>query len=94
MENDLMYKLSNGCYMRIYMVESDPDCEYGFEYYDDSKALVDGGEFNTTSESPEPEEVLTEAMWWVDLDPTTISTELISEDAGYFYLEDNGFTGW
>lgn len=89
---DLMYKLSNGNYLRIYSLADDPECEYGYDYFDSSKKIIDGGAFNCNAGSKE--DVLVEAMGWCDLNPKTIQWKLISEEADTGYLEDEGFTGW
>lgn len=90
--DDLMYKLSNGNYIRIYSLADDPEYEYGYDYFDSSKKIIDGGVFNYDAGSEE--EVLVEAMGWCDLNPKKIQWELISEEADTGYLEDEGFTGW
>ena len=90
--DDLMYKLSNGNYMRIYSLADDPEYEYGYDYFDSSKKLIDGGCFNY--DAGDEEEVLIEALGWVDVNPKSVEWELIEEEADTGYLEDEGFTGW
>lgn len=87
-----MYQLSNGGYLRIYSLADDPEYEYGYDYFDSDKKLVDGGVFNLDAGSET--EVLEEAMSWCDLKPSELSWSLIEEDADCGYLEDEGFTGW
>ena len=89
---DLMYQLSDGSYLRIYSLADDPEYEYGYDYFDANKRLVDGGVFNLDAGSEE--EVLLEAMSWVDIDPKKITWSLIEEEADTGYLEDEGFLGW
>lgn len=90
--DDLMYQLSDGTYLRIYSLADDPEYEYGYDHFDSSKKLIDGGVFNLDAGSAE--DILLEAMDWCDLNHKKLKWKLITEQADTGYLEDEGFTGW
>ena len=48
---DLMYQLSDGSYLRIYSSADDPEYEYGYDYFDANKRMIDGGVFNLDAKS-------------------------------------------
>ena len=89
------YKLENGNYMRICGMCDDPDCEFGYDYFDGkTKRIIDGGVFNLEDDEERTvENVLKQALEWCDLDPN-IGSELEMEDCEYSDLEDLGFTGF
>ena len=86
--DDLLYELENGNFLFIQSVD-DPDCEYGYSYFDGkTKRLIDGGVFNLDAGSEK--EVLEEAMSWAGVTAGT-TYELVEEEAD---LESLGFTGF
>ena len=89
------YKLENGNYMRICGMCDDPECEFGYDYFDGkTKRIIDGGVFNLDEDDERTVEmVLKTALEWCDLDPNT-GSELEMEDCEYSDLEEMGFTGF
>lgn len=90
-----LYKLENGNHMRICGMCDDPDCEFGYDYFDGkTKKIIDGGVFNLDEDDERTvEAVLATAISWCDLDPN-IGFELEMEDCEYSDLEEMGFTGF
>ena len=90
-----LYRLENGNHLRIVNMCDDPDCEYGYDYFDGrTKKLIDGGVFNLEEdEEVTIDNVLKTAMEWCDVDPGS-SAELIMENCEYSDLEDLGYTGF
>jgi len=90
------YKLSNGNYIRVYNMCDDPECDYGYDYFNgETKRLIDGGVFNLEEGQEETaKEVLETAMKWCDIDTREVTAELVSTDIGYSDLEEKGYTGF
>lgn len=90
-----LYKLSNGNILRVCNMCDDPECEYGYDYFDcKTLKLIDGGMFNIDEPTEDIGVIVREAISWCSLDPDEIKWDLIMEDIGYGELEDLGYSGF
>ena len=89
-----LYVLSNGKVIRICNMIEEPDCDYGYDYFDgETKRLIDGGVFNAEG-AEDADDVLAAALRICDVDPDSVTWELVSAEADYDLLEEMGFTGF
>ena len=90
-----LYRLENGNHLRIVSMCDDPDCDFGYDYFDGkTKKLIDGGVFNLDEdEEPTIEAVLRAALSWCDLSTET-KADLIMANCEYSDLEEMGYTGF
>ena len=90
----MMFKLSNGNYMRICSLVDDPEYPFGYDYFDGkTKGEIDGGCIDLDNMKT-VNDVVEEAIRWCDMEPKEIQYKFITRKAEYDDLERRGFWGF